>query len=405
MSLKFIYNIIMNINFNNKNVIIRVDFNVPIKNNKIENTLRIDKAMNTIERCIKDDPKRIVIISHLGRPNGKYVKDLSLKIVLPYLELRLGRRVGFGELEDINNISYKVILMENIRFYPEEESKEITSQVLEFRKKLTELGDIFINDAFGCCHRAHSSIVGINSHVKIQGYLVKNEVFYLKESFENGKKPILAMVGGSKVNDKIKLLENLIKKVDHLIIGGGMAFTFLKYYGLEIGSSLFDQEGFELVEQIIDSANQNKVKIHLPIDFKIADKFDNLARTKIQNISEGIPEGWMGLDIGPLSIEKFINIIYLSKTIVWNGPMGVFEFNNFANGSYQIAEEMITARHNGAITIIGGGDTASCVTKFGMQEEFNHLSTGGGVSLELLEGKELPGLKILENKKIDIFSA
>ena len=386
----------MNINFNNKNIIIRVDFNVPIKNNKIENTLRIDKAMDTIERCLNDEPKRIVIISHLGRPNGKYVKNLSLKILLPYLELRLRRRVGFGRLEDINNISYKVILMENIRFYLEEESKEITSQVLEFRKKLTELGDIFINDAFGCCHRAHSSIVGINCPVKIPGYLVQKEVMYLKESFENGKKPILAIVGGSKVNDKIKLLENLIKKVDHLIIGGGMAFTFLKYYGLEIGSSLFDQEGFELVEQIIESANKNKVKIHLPIDFKIADKFDNLARTKIKNISEGIHDGWMGLDIGPLSIKKFISVIKLSRTIIWNGPMGVFEFDNFMNGSYQIAEELALLTHNDVTTVIGGGDTASCVTQFGMQDKFSHLSTGGGVSLELLEGKELPGLKFLE---------
>ena len=386
----------MNINFYKKNIIIRVDFNVPIKNNIIENTLRIDKSLDTIERCLQDNPNRLIIISHLGRPNGKVIPDLSLKILLPYLELRLKRRVGFGILKDIDKISYKVILMENIRFNPEEEAIELTSEVLEFRKKLTSLGDIFINDAFGCCHRAHSSIVGINCPIKIPGYLIQKEVLYLKDSFQNGKKPILAIIGGSKVNDKIKLLENLIKKVDYLIIGGGMAFTFLKYFKLDIGSSLFDNEGYHLMEDIYKSAEINNTKIILPDDFKVADRFDNDAIRQIINISQGIPEGWMGLDIGPNSSQKFINVIKKCNTIIWNGPMGVFEFDNFKDGSYLIAQQLVESTKLGSTTVIGGGDTTACVTKFNLDNEFTHLSTGGGVSLELLEGKELPGLKFLE---------
>ena len=243
-------------NFSNKNIIIRVDFNVPIKNSKIQDTLRIDKSIPTIKKCLKDNPKRLIIISHLGRPNGKIIDNLSLKILIPYLENILFQKIGFCDLENINENNYQIILMENIRFYPEEEGINTTSDKVEkFRQKLTNLGDIFINDAFGCCHRSHSSIVGINCPIKIPGLLVQSEVKYLKDSINKGKRPILAIIGGAKVNDKIKLLTNLIKKVDNIIIGGGMAFTFLKYYGLDIGASLFDSEGYQLVEEILDELN------------------------------------------------------------------------------------------------------------------------------------------------------
>lgn len=387
----------MDINFNNKKIIIRVDFNVPIKNNNITNTLRIDKSIPTIKKCLQDNPKRIIIISHLGRPNGKFDSKLSLKLLLPYLSFKLNQTVVLSNLDNVSSLKDQIILLENIRFHPEEETKDITDKVISFRNKLTNLGDIFINDAFGCCHRSHSSIIGINCPIKIPGYLVKKEIKYLEESFDNGKKPILAIVGGSKVNDKIKLLKNMIKKVDYLIIGGGMAFTFLKYFKLDIGSSLFDNEGYNIIEDIYKSAEMHNTKIILPDDFKIADKFDNEAKTKIINISQGIPEGWMGLDIGPNSCQKFINIIKKCNTTIWNGPMGVFEFDNFKDGSYQIAQQLVESTKSGSITVIGGGDTTACVTKFNLDNQFTHLSTGGGVSLELLEGKLLPGLEFLKN--------
>jgi phosphoglycerate kinase len=384
-------------NFSNKNIIIRVDFNVPIKNSKIQDTLRIDKSIPTIKKCLKDNPKRLIIISHLGRPNGKIIDNLSLKILIPYLENILFQKIGFCDLENINENNYQIILMENIRFYPEEEGINTTSDKVEkFRQKLTNLGDIFINDAFGCCHRSHSSIVGINCPIKIPGLLVQSEVKYLKDSINKGKRPILAIIGGAKVNDKIKLLTNLIKKVDNIIIGGGMAFTFLKYYGLDIGASLFDSEGYQLVEEILDSAEKNKTKIYLPIDFKIADKFTNDANIKSIDIVNGIPTNWMGLDIGPKSIDKFINIINISQTIIWNGPMGVFELDNFQEGSFRIAKKLSESTVFGKITIIGGGDTCACVTKFNFQNKFSHLSTGGGASLKLLEGKKLEGLTCLQ---------
>ena len=386
----------MNINFNNKRVIIRVDFNVPIKNGIIQNTLRIDKTIPTILRCLKDDPNRIIIISHLGRPNGKINLDLSLKILIPYLNKTLNQTIGFTTLDNVNKIDNKIILLENIRFYKEEESKELTKPVIEFRNKLTQLGDIFINDAFGCCHRNHSSIVGINCPIKIPGYLVSNEIKYLSTSINNGKKPKLAIIGGSKVNDKIKLLKNLITNVDDIIIGGGMAFTFLKYDGYQIGNSLFDSMGFDLVKNIYQSAKINNTKLHLPIDFKIGDNFKNDCNQKFIDIKDGITDKWMGLDIGPKTINNFNKIINKSQTIIWNGPMGVFEFENFQNGSLKIAEELVKVTNKGSITIIGGGDTSSCVSKFKLHNKYTHLSTGGGVSLKLLEGSELPGLLSLK---------
>jgi len=380
-------------NFNNKNVTIRVDFNVPIDNMIIKNSLRIDSSIPTILACIKGNPKRLILISHLGRPKGKYDENLSLKIILPYLEKKLKRKIGFSNLDDVNNNSNKIILLENIRFYPEEEAKIIDDNVLNFRSKLTQLCDIYINDAFGCSHRSHSSIVGINCPIKIPGLLLKREVEFLSNKMDSGKKPVLAIIGGAKVKDKIQLLKNLIPKVDNIIIGGGMAFTFLKKNGFSIGDSLFDEDGYKIIDEIYKIANNHKTNIYLPIDFVVSDKFCNNGNIKLVNIHDKIDDGCMGLDIGPETIKSFVKVISYCKTIIWNGPMGVFEWSNFEQGTFKIAEYLANVTKPDVVTIIGGGDTVSCVCKFNFNNCYTHLSTGGGASLKLLEGNELVGIK------------
>jgi phosphoglycerate kinase len=300
-----------------------------------------------------------------------------------------------------------VILLENLRFHPEEEGEAIIDgkkvkaskeDVEKFRASLTKLGDVFVNDAFGTAHRAHSSMVGVN-HRKASGFLMKRELDYFAKALENPERPFLGILGGAKISDKIKLIENLLDKVDELVIGGGMAFTFKKVAeGVKIGSSLFDENGAKLVNDILEKAKKNNVKIHLPEDYIIADKFDANAKTDYATDKTGIPDGWMGLDVGPESVKKFQEVIKRAKTILWNGPVGVFEFPPFENGTKQLMQAVVEATKNRTITIIGGGDTATAAAKYDAEDKVSHCSTGGGASLELLEGRALPGVVAIDNK-------
>jgi len=300
-----------------------------------------------------------------------------------------------------------VILLENLRFHPEEEGARIDESgkkikadaeaVKKFRESLTKLGDVYVNDAFGTAHRAHSSIVGINLP-RASGYLMKKELDYFSKVLEQPKRPLLAIMGGAKVTDKIQLIKNMIDKVDEMIIGGGMAFTFNKVIdGVKIGNSLFDEEGAKIVKEIIEKAKSKNVKLHFPVDYVTADKFNKDAQVGQAAKDEGIPDGWMGLDIGPKSRELFAEVIARANTIIWNGPMGVFEFPNFEGGTRAVMDAVVKATEKGAVSIVGGGETATCAKKWKTEKQLSHVSTGGGASLELLEGKELPGVTALSD--------
>ena len=326
----------------------------------------------------------------MGRPNGIDHK-LSLQPIKKYLESVLQRYVFFSTLttyksREPNTIAERIVLLENIRFHPEE-TKEIPSTPY-FRGMLSSLGDVFVNDAFGCSHRNHSSIVGIDCRERCNGFLIEREKHFLQDIFKKTGKFTL-ILGGSKISDKIQLINNLIPKVDNILIGGGMAFTFLKYFGTKIGSSLFDEEGYKLVPEILENALKKKTKIVLPQDFICNDKFENGGNIVYKNTSMGIPQNYMGLDIGINTVNEFKEVLNESDCIIWNGPLGVFELDDYADGSKQIMEHISELP---ATTIIGGGDTASCCEKFNLQNKMTHISTGGGASLELLEGKKLPGL-------------
>ena len=377
-------------NFYNKNVILRVDFNVPIKNGIIQSTKRIDAAIPTINLILKNNPGKLFIISHLGRPR-RVDNKLSLRPVQEYLNNKYKLNAGFSSLENASYNFSNIVLIENIRFFPDETKLLTTTE--DFRIKLTNLGEIFINDAFGCCHREHSSIVGINCPEKYLGLLVQKELKYLKESLNSpGKKALI--LGGSKVCDKIKLIKNLIPIMDYILIGGGMAFTFLKKMGLEIGDSIFDKDGYQLIPEILKYAEKYKTEIILPLDFKCNNRFNNEGDIIEEEIINGIKPGYLGLDIGKKTIKLFQNTLEKADIIFWNGPMGVFEFPNFENGSKSIMNYLANSNKK---TIIGGGDTASCCEKFDLENKMTHVSTGGGASLELLEGKELPGIKFIKN--------
>ncbi|KAN0023262.1 hypothetical protein ACTFIU_011429 [Dictyostelium citrinum] len=400
-----------------KRVLIRVDYNVPLdKNNNITNTQRIDASIPTLEYCLKNGAKSIVLMSHLGRPDGLVKPEYSLKPVVKVLEDQLKRPIKFlsdcvgeqVEKECANPEEGTVILLENLRFHIEEEGSGVDAEgkkakanpekVKEFRESLTKLGDVYVNDAFGTAHRAHSSMVGINLPQKAAGFLMKKELEYFAKALESPSKPFLAILGGAKVSDKIKLIENLLDKVDEMIIGGGMAFTFKKFIdNKEIGSSLLEKTAEQITKDIIAKAAKNNVKLHFPVDYVIADKFDNGANIKTVTQDQGIPEGWMGLDCGPQTIKENSEAISRAKTIVWNGPMGVFEMSNFEAGTKAAMDDVVKATTNGAITIIGGGDTATCAAKYKTEDKVSHVSTGGGASLELLEGKELPGVTALSD--------
>jgi phosphoglycerate kinase len=409
---------IADVDLKGKRVLIRVDFNVPLDGDKkITNNQRIVGALPTIKHAIDNGAKAVILMSHLGRPDGKPNAKYSLKPVVPELEKLLGKSVTFTDdcvgksVEDtVNGASDgQVILLENLRFHAEEEGsykddegkkqKVDKSKVEEFRKGLTALGDIYINDAFGTAHRAHSSMVGVNLPQKASGFLVKKELDYFAQALEEPKRPFLAILGGAKVSDKIQLIDNLLGKVDSLIICGGMSFTFKKTLeGVKIGDSLFDEAGSKTVKDLVEKAKKNNVKIVLPVDYITADKFDKDAKTGYAEDKDGIPDGWMGLDCGDKSIELYKEAIGEAQTILWNGPAGVFEFEKFAKGTKATLDAAVDAAQSGKIVIIGGGDTATVAAKYGVEDKLSHVSTGGGASLELLEGKDLPGVSALSSK-------
>ncbi|KAI1269032.1 putative phosphoglycerate kinase PgkA [Xylariaceae sp. FL1019] len=409
---------ITDVDLKGKRVLIRVDFNVPLDaNKKVTNNQRIAGAVPTIKYAIDNGAKAVILMSHLGRPDGKVNEKYSLKPVVPELEKLLGKSVEFApdsvgsDVEAIVNKADngQVVLLENLRFHAEEEGsskdadgkkvKADKAKVDEFRKGLTALGDVYVNDAFGTAHRAHSSMVGVDLPQKAAGFLMKKELDYFAQALESPKRPFLAILGGSKVSDKIQLIDNLLDKVNSLVITGGMAFTFKKTLeNVKIGSSLFDEEGSKVVGKLMDKAKKNNVKVTLPVDYVTANKFGADAEVGAATDKDGIPDGWLGLDVGPESVKLYKAAIDDAKTILWNGPAGVFEIEKFASGTKSTLDAFTGAVANGAIGIIGGGDTATVAAKYGAEDKCSHVSTGGGASLELLEGKELPGVTALSTK-------
>ncbi|KAK5168050.1 phosphoglycerate kinase [Saxophila tyrrhenica] len=403
-----------------KRVLIRVDFNVPLDketNSKITNNQRIVGALPTIKYAIEHGAKAVILMSHLGRPDGKPNSKYSMKPVVAELEKLLNKKVTFTEdcvgsdvEKTVNSTSNGgVVLLENLRFHAEEEGsskdkdgnkvKADKGDVEKFRKGLTALGDIYINDAFGTAHRAHSSMVGVDLPQKASGFLVKKELEYFAKALENPQRPFLAILGGAKVSDKIQLIENMLDKVNSLIICGGMAFTFKKTLdGMKIGNSLFDEAGSQKVKELTEKAKKNNVKITLPVDYVTGDKFGADANTGYAEDKDGIQDGWMGLDCGEKSIKLFKETINEAKTILWNGPPGVFEMEKFEKGTRATMDAAVEAAQNGKIVIIGGGDTATVAAQYGVEDKLSHVSTGGGASLELLEGKDLPGVSALSSK-------
>ncbi|PVU96003.1 hypothetical protein BB561_001467 [Smittium simulii] len=410
---------IRDVDVSNKRVLIRVDFNVPLDSNlNITNNARIVAALPTIELVLKNGASGVVLMSHLGRPNGKPVAKYSLSPVYAELKALLpNSKISFQtdcvgpqvEQACANLSNGEIVLLENLRYHPEEEGSHKDDQgnkikadpvkVQAFRDSLSKLGDIYVNDAFGTAHRAHSSMVGVELQTKAAGLLMEKELKYFSQALETPKHPYTAILGGAKVSDKIPLINNLLDKVDCLIIGGGMSYTFLKVLNnMDIGTSLFDEGGAKIVNDLVEKAKRNNVEIILPVDFTIADDFSPTANTKTVTVEQGIPHPWMGLDIGPKSIEKFATAIKQAKLIIWNGPCGVFEFDKFAVGTKGVMDAVIEATKSGATSIIGGGDTATAAAKWNVEHEFSHVSTGGGASLELLEGKVLPGVSDLSSK-------
>ncbi len=406
------------VNVAGKRVFVRVDFNVPQDKTTgvITNTQRITAALPTIQ-FILEKGGSVVLASHLGRPDGQKVAKLSLKPVADKLSELFGRPVAFlndcvGTEVESTCAALKpgeVILLENLRFHIEEEGKvkredgtkesADPAKIAAFRASLTKLGDIYVNDAFGTAHRAHSSVVGVGLPIKAAGFLMEKELKAFAAVLDQPARPLLAILGGAKIADKIPLINNLLDKANEIIIGGGMAFTFKKVLeGMEIGNSLFDPKGAEIAQELFAKAAAKGVKIHLPVDFIIADKFAPDANTKSVTDKEGIPAGWEGLDSGPASRAIFSEVIARAKTIIWNGPPGVFEFDAFSGGTKAMGDAIVTATAKGAISVVGGGDTATAAKKFGVVDKVTHASTGGGASLELLEGKELPGVAVLQNK-------
>lgn len=391
---------VADIELKNKRVIVRCDFNVPQdENGNITDDIRIKSSLPTIRYLIEQGAK-VILMSHLGRPDGKADMKYSLNPVAVRLSELLGKVVIFISSPEVVNRQVieaasgmsagDVLLLENVRF-----RKEETKNGANFSKELASLADIFVNDAFGSAHRAHSSTVGIAEYLPaVSGFLIEKEVKFLGDAVEAPERPFVAILGGAKVADKIPVIENLLNKVDTLMIGGGMAYTFLKAKGNEIGKSILDEEKVELAGELIKRAEEKGVKLMLPIDIIAAKEFNNDSeRAEFDSVS--IPQGWMGLDIGTKTAELFREEILKAKTAVWNGPMGVFEMPNFANGTIKIAEAL--AESNG-VTIIGGGDSAAAVEQFGLADKMSHISTGGGASLEFLEGKELPGIAVLMDK-------
>lgn len=382
-----------------KRVFIRVDFNVPLDENlKITDDRRIRSSLATINYAI-DEGAKVVLASHLGRPKGKVSQRTSLAPIAKRLQRLLDKEVIFADDcmgPQVENFVLKmkngdVLLLENLRFHPEEEKNDE-----EFARALARLADFYVNDAFGAAHRAHASIVGIPRFVPAAaGFLLKREIEYLKGAVTNPVRPFVAILGGAKVSGKIGVLENLIDKVDKVIVGGGMAFTFLKAMGYEIGNSLVEAEMLDIANRIRENLIKNAVKFYLPVDCVIAQSMEPGVETKLVTTQE-IPKGWLALDIGPASVKLFSEAIQDAKTVIWNGPMGVFELDAFSRGTLAIAHSVADAY---ALTIVGGGDTDLAVHKAGVSDSISFISTGGGASLQLLEGKELPGIAALSDRK------
>ena len=391
---------IQDINFNGKRALIRVDFNVPLDNSfQVTDDNRIKSTIPTLKKILKDGGS-CILMSHLGRPKVGPEEKFSLKHTIKKTEELLGIKVKFANDcigAEANTLSAslkpgEVLLLENLRFYKEEEKGDVA-----FAEKLSKHGDIYVNDAFGTAHRAHASttIVAQFFKEKCAGLVMAAELDNAKKVLENAEKPFTAIMGGAKISDKILIIEKMLDTVDHLIIGGGMAYTFFKALGGNIGKSLVEEDKLDLAKELIKKAKAKGVELHLPIDSIIADKFDNAANTEIAN-NNSIKDGWMGLDIGPQASKVFADVVEESKTILWNGPMGVFEMSKFESGTKSIAEAVVRATSKGAFSLIGGGDSAAAVAKFGVEDKVSYVSTGGGALLEYFEGKVLPGVKALE---------
>ncbi len=391
---------IRDIELKGKRVLIRCDFNVPLDSNQnITDDTRIRAALPTLEYMVTQGAK-VVVMSHLGRPKGKAAAEFSLAPVAVRLAELLGKQVEFADSDVVVDDSVKekvaalkdgdVLLLQNVRF-----RKEETDNEPGFAKELASLGDVFVQEAFGTAHRAHASTAGVADYLPcVSGFLIEKEVKFLGSALQNPQRPFVAIMGGAKVGDKIKVIENLLTKVDTLIIGGGMSYTFYKAMGLEIGTSILDADNIDLAKMLLEKATSLNVKLLLPVDIVCADKFSNDAKYQTYSRDQ-IPSDMMGLDIGEETVKLYSEEIAKAKTVVWNGPMGVFEMENFAKGTKAIAEALAASD---ATTIIGGGDSAAAVEQFGLADKMSHISTGGGASLEFLEGKILPGISIIEEK-------
>jgi len=404
-----------------KKVLVRVDYNVPLDANlKITNDKRIMATLPTIEYLLKKNAA-IILMSHLGRPKGKVVPEMSLKPVAARLGEVLGKPVKFVGGDCISAESKKaakdlkpgqILLLENLRFHPEEEGKNAAGEkdksfMDAFAKDLASMGEVFVQDAFGTVHRSHASTAGIVKYTKdvAAGFLVEKELKFLGEALEKPVRPFLAILGGAKVSDKINVIENLLGKVDSIIIGGAMAYTFLKAQGVSTGTSLVEDDKLDLALDLLKKAKERKVNFLLPVDHVITNKVDFASKSVPSDavvettIDEAIRDGFMGVDIGIKSIEKFAEVVKSAKTIVWNGPLGIFEIDEFSKGTVEIAKMVADATDEGAISVVGGGDSVSAVKKAGVDKRISHISTGGGASLEFLEGKDLPGIAALPDKK------
>lgn len=390
------------IDFNGKKAVIRVDFNVPLDDDfNVTDDTRIEAAKPTIDKILKDGGS-VILMSHLGRPKGKEDK-YSLKHIVKKTSEILGVDVKFVEDSIGDEVTKaaadlkpgEVLLLENLRFYKEEEAGDEG-----FAEKLSKLGDVYVNDAFGTAHRAHASTTIIANYFpenKVFGTLLAKEIESLDKVLKNSEKPVTAVLGGSKVSSKITVIENILDKVDHLIIGGGMTFTFIKAQGGKIGDSICEDDKQDLALEILAKAKEKNVQVHIPVDVIAADGFKNDANTQVVDVRE-IPDGWQGLDAGPKSLENFKKVILESKTILWNGPLGVFEMENFAKGTIALGNFIAEATDNGAFSLVGGGDSVAAVKQFGLEPKMSYVSTGGGAMLEMLEGKTLPGIAAIQGK-------
>ncbi|WP_116790109.1 phosphoglycerate kinase [Flavobacterium psychrotrophum] len=388
------------IDFKDKKAVIRVDFNVPLDENfNVTDDNRITAAKPTIDKILADGGS-VILMSHLGRPKGKEEK-YSLKHILAKVSEVLGVEVKFaedcvGEVADAAAAGLKpgeVLLLENLRFYAEEEAGDA-----DFAQKLAKLGDVYVNDAFGTAHRAHASTTIIANYfpeAKVFGALLAKEIDSLDKVLKNSEKPVTAILGGSKVSTKITVIENILSKIDHLIVGGGMTYTFIKALGGNVGDSICELDKLDLALEILEKAKANNVQVHIPVDVVAADDFSNNANTQVVDVNE-IPDGWQGLDAGPKTLENFKKVILESKTILWNGPIGVFEMEKFANGTITLGEFIAEATKNGAFSLVGGGDSVAAVKQFGLEPKMSYVSTGGGAMLEMLEGKTLPGIAAIQ---------